>query len=184
MSADESFVAEIIIVPFSFAPKGFALCNGQLLPISYNTALFSLLGTNYGGDGKTTFALPNMQGMVPLGAGDGIGLTPRYLGESGGADTVTLTVNEMPSHSHIIKTRTLALPVGTANNTSNPVGNYPGVAATTPLYAATAGSGTAPVKSSLQALPVNSPGDPINNMQPYLTVNFAIAMQGIFPPRT
>jgi microcystin-dependent protein len=182
---DDTFVAEIIMLGCNFAPHGFATCDGQLIPISQNTALFSLLGTYYGGDGKSTFALPNLQGMVPIGAGNGAGLTQRNLGESGGLEAVTLSVNEMPSHSHVINTRSLALPAGRNNNTYNPVGNYTGAAAVTPLYAATAGSGTlAAVKSTLQAFPVSGLQQSIPNLQPYLTITFAIAMQGIFPPRT
>jgi microcystin-dependent protein len=182
---DETFVAEIVMLGCNFAPRGFAFCNGQLLPISQNTALFSLLGTYYGGDGKATFALPNMQGMVPIGAGDGPGLTSRYLGETGGQAQVTLTTQELPSHSHVINTRSLALPAGSTNNTSNPTGNYPGAAATTPLYAASAETGSfQAVTASLQALPLGRPAQPVNNMQPFLTINFAIAMQGIFPPRS
>lgn len=182
---DETFVAEILMLGCNFAPVGFALCNGQLIPISQNTALFSLLGTNYGGDGKNNFALPNLQGMVPIGAGDGVGLTPRAVGDTGGLEQVTLSTNELPPHTHVINTRPLALPAGDTNNTYNPVGNYTGAAAATPLYAAGAGSGTLQsVKSSLQASPLGVSAQPINNMQPYLTINFVIALQGIFPPRS
>src|SRR6187549_480512 len=99
----DQFVAEIRIFPFNFAPTGWAMCNGQLLAISQNTALFSLLGTYYGGDGKSNFALPNLQGSAPMHAGDGPGLTPRFLGETGGSDTVTLIQSEIPSHPHTLR---------------------------------------------------------------------------------
>src|SRR5438034_4503587 len=96
----DPFVAEIRLFGFNFAPKGWAMCNGQLLPISQNTALFSLLGTTYGGNGQTTFALPNLQGSVPMGAGQGQGLSVRDLGEAGGSEAVTLLASEMPAHTH------------------------------------------------------------------------------------
>lgn len=182
---DDTYVAEIIMLGSNFAPVGFATCNGQLLAISQNTALFSLLGTFYGGNGTSNFALPNLAGMVPIGAGNGVGLTPRNLGDTGGVEQVTLTANELPSHTHVINKRALAIPAGDVNNTYNPVSNYTGAAATTPLYAAGAGSGALQaVKSSLQALPLGVTPQPVNNMQPYLAITFAIAMQGIFPPRS
>lgn len=183
MSALNPFVAEIIITPFYFSPKGFAFCNGQLMYISQNTALFSLLGTTYGGDGKTTFGLPNLMGRVPIGAGQGQGLSLYDLGEIGGLEQVTLTNAQLPPHIHTIKTRELSFPAGAANNSYNPLGNYMGAAASTPLYATSAGSGSIPVKANIQAAPFHPANDPVNNMQPYLTLNFSISLQGVFPAR-
>jgi microcystin-dependent protein len=172
------FVAEIMIVPYNFAPKGWALCDGQLLPISQNTALFSLLGTTYGGDGKSTFALPNLQGSAPLQPGQGAGLSLRNLGETGGEQNVTLLQTEIPAHSH-----TLSVKDATGDRNS-PVGNLPAQARIgrqpLPMYSATgAGGGT----MSPQALSVAGGDQPHNNMPPYLTFNFIIALQGVFPAR-
>lgn len=179
------FVAEIMIFPFNFPPLGFAFCQGQLLPISSNTALFSLVGTYYGGDGKSNFALPDLQGRVPIGMGQGPGLTLHDIGETGGTETVTLTVAELPSHTHLIAQTPLAIPVGDVNNTYNPVGNYLGTTAGTQLYGGGPGPGNSniPLKSTIQAANGGFPNLPLNNMQPYLTLNFVIAMQGVFPPR-
>ena len=171
----DPFVAEIRIFPFNFAPKGWAWCNGQLLPISQNTALFSLLGTTYGGDGKSNFALPDLQGRAPMHPGQGPGLSLHDLGETGGSDTVTLLQSKIPAHSH-------------AMLTFNDVGEdrIPGpteaMARSTGglLYAAPGQLvGMAPA-----ALPPAGGGQPHNNLQPYLTFNFNIALQGVYPPRT
>lgn len=167
------FVGEIWMAGFNFAPKGFALCDGQLLPISQNTALFSLLGTTYGGDGKVTFALPNLQGSVPIGSGQGPGLTDRILGEVGGESTVTLLSSEMPSHLH-------NLAVSTADaDRSNATGNFFGVPAD-PLYVQQAGQIPG---ATVGASPVAGGGLPHNNLSPYLVLTFIIALQGIFPAR-
>jgi len=182
MGVEDRFIAEIIMVPFNFSPKGYAACNGDLLPISQNTALFSLLGTTYGGDGKSTFALPDLSGRVPVGDGQGPGLSLRSQGEQGGEETVTLLVSEIPNHTHIIKERPLAPLAGGANNTHNPVGNYPGIPASQASYSATQSTGTIPIQGTLVAGPAGG-GLPVNNMQPTLTVNFLIAMQGVFPQR-
>lgn len=172
------FVAEIMIVPFNFAPKGWALCDGQILPISQNTALFSLLGTTYGGDGKSTFALPNLQGMAPLQAGQGAGLSLRDLGEIGGVEQVTLLQSEIPGHTHTLHLKNA---VGDRNS---PVGNLPAQARIgrqpLPMYSATAGTSPAMSPAALGAVG----GQPHNNMPPYLTFNFIIALQGVFPPRS
>lgn len=174
----DPFVAEIRIFPFNFAPRGWAFCDGQILPLSQNTALFSLLGTTYGGDGKSNFALPNMQGNAPMHPGQGPGLSLHDLGETGGSDTVLLIEAEMPSHSHNVMASS-----STANRTS-PVGNSFARAASgaTPYIAA---SSAAPlVAMNLNTLTPTGGGQPHNNMQPYLTLNFCIALQGVFPPRT
>ncbi|MVT07876.1 phage tail protein [Chitinophaga tropicalis] len=183
MAATDRYVAEIIIVPFNFAPKGYATCNGQLLPISQNTPLFALLGTAFGGDGKSTFGLPDLMGKVPIGAGQGPGLYLHSLGEQGGTEEVTLTTNELPSHTHNIPEQELSFPAGANNNTNNPMGNYPGTSSATPLYSATVGSGAIPVHASLQLRAAGNSA-PVYNVQPSLTLKFLIAMQGVFPPRS
>ena len=170
----DPFVAEIRIFPFNFAPRGWAWCDGQLLPISQNTALFSLLGTTYGGDGKSTFALPNLQGRSPLQHGQGPGLSPRWLGESGGAADVTLTATQVPSHGHGLLASTSATsgsPEGTSlANVANGAAAYrmPGTA--TKLMAA-------------DSVATVGGGAPHNNRQPFLALHFCIAMQGVYPPR-
>ncbi|MBL8311369.1 MAG: phage tail protein [Burkholderiales bacterium] len=170
----DPFVAEIRIFPFNFAPRGWAFCNGQLLPISQNTALFSLLGTYYGGDGKSTFGLPDLQGSAPLGAGQGPGLSDYFLGQVSGAENVTLLQSEIPSHSHAL-------------NTYNDIGEDRTPNTTEALARSTGGSlygAPGPVTQMAPSALVPYGGSlPHNNMQPYLTLSFCIAMQGIFPPR-
>jgi microcystin-dependent protein len=171
----DQFVAEIRILPFSFAPTGWAFCDGQLMPISQNTALFSLLGTTYGGDGKSTFALPDLQGSAPMHPGHGAGLSTRVLGEMSGVDAITLLVSEMPIHTHGVN--------GAGNNGDLPLpaGTVPSkVVGDTPYAPANAGALTA---FAFQAASPAGGGLPHNNMQPYLTLNFCIALQGIFPQR-
>lgn len=171
----DPFVAEIRIFPFNFAPKGWALCDGQLMPISQNTGLFSLLGTTYGGDGKSTFALPNLQGSAAMHPGQGQGLSLRDLGEIGGSETVTLLTSEMPLHTHSLR--------GSTDPGDNTV---PGPAislAQSTGALAYVNSASPDSQMALQALPPAGGGLPHNNMQPYLTFNFCIALQGIFPPR-
>jgi len=175
----DQFVAEIRIFPFNFAPIGWALCNGQLLPISQNTALFSLLGTTYGGDGKSNFALPDMQGNTPMQQGQGQGLSLRDLGEVSGEQNVTLLEPEMPAHNH----NALAGSGGVANN--SPVNNAwaSGVKGGPSLYT-TSGTGGNDVPMNPLALSKTGGSQPHNNMMPFLTLNFCIALQGIFPPRS
>lgn len=168
----DPFVAEIRIFGFNFAPKGWAFCNGQLMPISQNTALFSLLGTTYGGDGKSTFALPDMQGNSPMFWGDGPGLSSRYIGEIGGSDQVTLLQSEMPAHSHALNA------VNDGGLQSSPDS---AVSARAPLYNSTPTVNG--VIMNFQATSVVGSSFPHDNMQPYLTMNFCIALQGVFPPR-
>ena len=173
----DPFVAEIRIFGFNFAPKGWAFCDGQLLPISQNTALFSLLGTTYGGDGKSNFALPDLQGRGALHPGQGPGLSLYDLGQTGGSETVTLLQSEMPSHGHPQRANADFADVQTpANNRS--------VARSQNANAYKAPSGQPVVDMSFQAVAPAGASQPHNNMQPYLTFYFNIALQGVFPPRT
>ena len=170
----EPFVAEIRIFPFNFAPSGWALCNGQVLAISQNTALFSILGTTYGGNGTTDFALPNLQGSTPMGYGQGARLTPRELGEIGGSTAVTLLVSQIPAHTH----------KATCNSAMGdqyaPPGNF---------WATDAGGNNEDAASTDTQMAPSAVGatgsnSPHNNIQPYLALNFCIALQGVFPPHS
>lgn len=172
----DPFVAEIRIFPFNFAPRGWAWCDGQLLPISQNTALFSLLGTTYGGNGKSNFGLPDLQGRAPMHPGQGPGLSLHDLGETGGQETVELLDSELPSHSHALGSGGTADTAAPANAAWAAAGAVPNQK----LYGNPSGaSGTMPY-----AFGESGSGAPHNNMQPYLTMYFCIAMQGVFPPRT
>jgi microcystin-dependent protein len=172
----DPFVAEIRIFPFNFAPKGWAWCDGQLLPLSQNTALFSLLGTTYGGNGKSNFALPNLQGQAPMHPGQGPGLSLHDLGEIGGSETVSLLESEIPAHKHFLRAQT----VDNADITNPGAGTSFAPSTGGALYQnASDGAILAP-----QALTLAGGDQPHNNMQPYLTFYFNIALQGVFPPRT
>jgi microcystin-dependent protein len=171
----DPFVAEIRIFPFNFAPKGWAFCNGQLLPISQNTALFSLLGTTYGGDGKTNFSLPNLQGSAPMHPQQGPGLSLHDLGETGGSDTVTLIQSEIPSHTHALQASTQP------GEDASPVGEALARSTGASLYQTNTASNI--VQMGAGAVAPSGGNQPHNNMQPYLTLNFNIALQGVFPPR-
>jgi len=173
----DPFVAEIRIFPFNFAPKGWAFCDGQLLPISQNTALFSLLGTVYGGDGKSNFALPNLQGCAPMHPGQGPGLSLRDLGETAGSETVTLLASEMPAHSHaLVAAANPALAKLPSPNMS--------LARSRSANAYQTNTNQNLVSMAQEAITPTGGDQPHNNLQPYLTFNFCIAMQGVFPPRT
>jgi microcystin-dependent protein len=172
----DQFLGEIRLFPINFTPSGWAVCDGQLMPISINTALFSLLGTTYGGDGKSTFALPNLQGRIAIHAGQGQGLSHYDLGQVGGAESVELIPQEIPAHSH-------ALQYGTSGGTQeSPAGRIwkdttlrrGGLAYTSP--------GNHVVMGAQAIIPAGG-SQPHNNMQPYLTLRYCIALQGIFPPR-
>jgi microcystin-dependent protein len=171
----DPFVAEIRIFPFNFAPRGWAWCDGQLLPISQNTALFSLLGTTYGGNGLSNFALPDLQGRAAMHPGQGPGLSLHDLGETGGSETVTLLESEIPAHTHTLRANNALgdSPVPTNNTLARYVNN---------AYQTTTNANL--VSMSDAALPPAGGDQPHNNMMPYLTFYFCIAMQGVFPPRT
>jgi microcystin-dependent protein len=173
----EPFIAEVRIFGGNFAPRGWAFCNGQLLPIAQNTALFSLIGTTYGGDGRTTTALPDLQGRVPMHPGQGPGLSTRRLGEKGGVRTVTLTQAQMPNHTHTMQgapdpgelqvptsSRSLARGLGVLPYQSQAAGNL--------------------VSLDTRALPAAGGNQPHTNEQPYLGLNFIIALQGLYPSRS
>jgi microcystin-dependent protein len=168
------YLGEIRIFAFNFAPKGWAMCNGELLAISSNTALFSLLGTYYGGDGTTTFALPNLQSRIPIHPGQGQGLSPYTIGQSGGTESVTLTTQQMPQHNHT--SNVVSGPQATA---PRPSSVYPGNATSGSAYS------TASPDSQFNAnfLSLAGGNQPHSNIQPYLTVTFCIATVGIYPPR-
>lgn len=170
----DPFVAEIRMFGFNFAPSGWAMCNGALIPISQNTALFSLLGTTYGGDGRTTFSLPNLQSAFAIGPGQGPGLSPREIGETGGSANVTLLESEIPSHTH---------PLGAtlSATTGNPAGATLAPTANGASAYRIPGATAAMAPSALLSAGGSQPHE---NRQPYLGLNFCIALQGVFPPRT
>ncbi len=168
----EPFLAEIRIFAGNFAPRGWAFCNGQLLPIAQNTALFSLIGTTYGGDGRTTTALPNHKGRAPMHPGRGPGVTARRLGQKGGTETVTLTEAQMPEHTHRLTGTGEDIGATTPCNNSLAVGNA--------LYSPSS-DGTTMANASLP----NAGGSLAhNNVQPFLTLNFIIALVGLYPSRS
>ena len=178
----DPFVAEIRIFPFNFPPKGWAFCAGQLMPLSQNTALFSLLGTMYGGNGQNTFALPDLQGQTAMHSGDGPGLSQRFQGETSGVPNVNLVITEIPIHSHSLACR------GTVGNTTTAAGGVPALGAwasgnqsgVVQAYATNAPN----AQMALDTLQMVGGSLPHENMMPYLTLNFCIALQGVFPPRT
>lgn len=171
----EPYIGEIRLFAGNFAPKDWAFCDGRLLSISSNTALFAILGTKYGGDGKTNFALPNLQGAVPLHHGQGPGLTNYNIGQTGGSETVTLTVSQLPFHTHVPQAIASA-------TTTDPEGavwaNTPGRNGT-PIYAVTPN-----VQMNPDAISSTGNNQPHNNRQPYLGLNYIISLRGEFPPRT
>ena len=171
----DPFLAEIRMFGGGFAPNGWAQCNGQMLPIQQNTALFSLLGTYYGGNGKTTFGLPNLQASAPIGAGAGAGLSQRFLGDTLGTPGVTLLTSEMPTHQHTINA--YGDDLADVNTPSGDV--ILGASSALNLYA----KSTFDTTMNAQALSPTGGNQPHNNLPPFLTVNFCIATQGIFPPR-
>lgn len=171
----EPFIAEIRIFAGNFAPRSWAFCNGQLLPISQNTALFSLIGTTYGGDGRTTTALPNLEGRAPMHPGRGPGLTSRRLGERSGVETVTLTEAQMPNHTHTLRA------------TGFERASVPTPSADTSFAISSGGNAYSAATPNAfmadQMLPNAGGSQAHNNMQPYLAINFIIALQGLYPSR-
>jgi microcystin-dependent protein len=167
----EPFIGQLALVPYNFAPRGWAFCNGQLLPINQNQALFSLLGTTFGGDGVTTFALPDLRGRVPISSGQGPGLSNYTLGEMGGLEVVTLTLAQIPAHTHAALCDTA---VGSADRPAAdlPARNAAGV----PQYGQSANG-----VMSTQAIGSAGGGQPHENRQPFLTLNWIIALEGVFP---
>ena len=169
----DQFLAEIRLVGFNFPPTGWATCDGQLMPISQNTALFALLGTAFGGDGKSTFAMPNLDASFPIHQGQGQGLSERFLGETGGSETVTLLQSEIPAHTHMVQALdavgTTPIPV------ANTLARYPGA------YQSNTSANLG--QMAPQAVGVVGGDLPHNNLQPYLSMLYVIAQQGIFPAR-
>ncbi len=176
MNSQNAYVGEIRMVGFNFAPNGWAKCEGQILPIASNTALFSILGTTYGGNGQTTFALPDLRGRAPMhaGSGQGPGLSPRDLGENGGTAENTLLVDQIPSHNHLVNA------VTTNGNQNLPTGNLPANTRLLDKEYSDANPNTTMGATMVQPTGSNAP---VNNMQPYNSVTFIIALQGVFPPR-
>lgn len=172
--SQNAFVGEIRMVGFNFAPKNWALCEGQLLPIASNTALFSILGTTYGGDGKTTFALPDLRGRAPMHHGQGPGLSLIDLGQKDGESITTLIVNQLPSHTHTVNA------VSNEGNQSVPTGN---LFANTKVLDKEYSNASPNTTMNPQMIQPAGGSQPFNNMQPYNTVNYVICLYGIFPPR-
>ncbi|WNG57681.1 phage tail protein [Archangium gephyra] len=174
----EPFVGEIRMFAGNFAPRGWAFCQGQILPIAQNQALFSILGTTYGGNGQTTFALPDLRGRYPMQPGQGPGLSPRTLGEQGGSETVTLIANQMPAHTHALTAH------GAAGDSISPQGGFnagltlSGTGQPESLYASSADTTMNPA-----AIGIAGGSQPHNNMSPFLCLNFIIALEGIYPSR-
>lgn len=176
----DPFIGEVKIFGFTFAPRNYALCNGAILPIAQNTALFSILGTTYGGNGQTTFALPNLGGRAAVGAGQGPGLTFRSLGETGGQATVTLTSTQIPQHNHGLNAATLT-PPNPAQNVASPTTQAQlGLSAPNNIYIDPVAPNTSLSSNSISPAGGSAPHE---NTQPYLTLNYCIAVQGIFPSR-
>lgn len=192
MNAGDGMIASIGLFGGDFAPRSYALCQGQLLPINQNTALFSILGTIYGGDGRTTFALPDLRGRVAMGHGNGPGLTPTRLGVRGGGERNTLTLGQLPSHSHTIAPSTYSMTLGANGTETTGGGNF-----LTKKVAASSGTpndifGTTATGQTLNAgaitggpsvTSLTGASQSVNNMQPYLVLNYIIALTGIFPSR-
>jgi microcystin-dependent protein len=179
----EPFIGEIKIFGFNFAPRSYATCQGQILSIAQNTALFSLLGTMYGGNGQTTFALPDLQGRAPIGQGQGPGLPPYSMGEVGGTTNVTLLSNNMPIHNHAATGINVRIPVTATSEDSSATNNYIGNAVNDTFGPAASPTNSlgAPVVSGSTATAGGS--QPFSILNPYLTINYSIALQGIFPSR-
>jgi microcystin-dependent protein len=181
----EPFLAQIVMFGGNFAPRGWAYCDGQLLPIAQNTAVFSLLGTTYGGDGRTTFALPDLRGRLPMHPGSGPQLTPRQLGQKSGSESNVLTVGQLPAHGHqldpAVSVARMSVSAAVGDQTS-PVGHVPAVANDGESNYAEAGGEENQIGVSGSTADAGG-GQPVNNLPPFLCVNFIIALQGVFPSR-
>jgi microcystin-dependent protein len=197
----DPFIGEIRMVGFNYAPQGWALCNGQLLSIQQNTALFSLLGTTFGGDGRTTFGLPDLRGRVPMHQGQGPGLSSYQMGEKGGVESMTLSVSNMPQHFHTVSTTAkanvnLSIPANSNEGDTDVPGNNKVLAKMSKGLASVNGYTSAPANTQLQTqsetvdIAINTPTTatggniPVDVLQPYQVVNFIIALEGIFPSRS
>ncbi|SKA37779.1 Microcystin-dependent protein [Chitinophaga eiseniae] len=183
MVKEYQFIGDIIMAAFLNAPKGYAQCAGQTVSIQQFTALYAIVGNQYGGNGVTTFQLPDLRGRVPIGAGQGLGLNQRTLARPGGEKSVTLTAANLPPHIHTVREDKLSLPAGANNDTHSPVGAFAGTAATGNLYSSTAGTGTTAALQHTLTMDNGTPALPVNNMQPYLAIQFFIALEGFFPSR-
>jgi microcystin-dependent protein len=177
----QPFLGQIMLVPYNFAPYEWAFCDGQLLAISQNTALFSLIGTFYGGDGQSTFGLPNLQGCVAVGQGQGAGLSPYDIGQTGGSPTVTLNTNEMAAHNHNVPASATA---GHGNVPGTSVALGSGGRGGAPNYAAVSENGGSTVNMSGSECGSAGGSQPHNNMMPYLTLSYVIALVGVYPARS
>ncbi len=180
----DQFLGEIRLFGLNFAPQGWALCQGQLVSVSQNSALFALLGTQFGGDGRTTFALPNLQGRVMVGQGQGAGLSPYTVGQTGGSATVTLSLQQLAAHTHTLPTGTAGsapvLPSTSVYLAKTPgEGREPGA----PIYATPATQSGSAVTMAASEAGTTGGSQPHNNMAPFLVLNYCIALQGIFPQR-
>lgn len=176
--AQDKYIGEVFMVGFTFCPRFTASAEGQLLSIASNTALFSLLGTTYGGDGRTTFALPDLRGRSPIGQGTGPGLTTVVQGQASGTETVTLTINQMPSHNHDARVRAS----NQAPNTNNPAGNtFPTFASGTNQY--TTGDDNVTMGDNEVQIRPNGGSQPFSIRDPYIGMRYCVVTQGIFPPR-
>lgn len=186
----QPYIGEIRLLGFNFAPNGWAFCQGQLMSIAQNPALFNLIGTTYGGDGQNTFALPNLQGRVIIGQGTGPGLSPRTLADTGGVESVTLTTTNLPAHMHAITGPTAAVACKSgAGNAQSPVGNVlageaAGVTMPYSSQAPDAAMGGALVPTASPQSGLTGGSQPHANVQPYLTLNYCISLFGIFPTQT
>jgi microcystin-dependent protein len=197
----DPFIGEIRMVGFNYAPQGWALCNGQLLSIQQNTALFSLLGTTFGGDGRTTFGLPDLRGRVPMHQGQGPGLSPYQMGDKGGVESMSLSVSNMPQHFHTVSTTAkanvnLSIPANSNEGDTDVPGNNKVLAKMSKGLSSVNGYTSAPANTQLQTqsetvdIAINTPTTatggniPVDVLQPYQVVNFIIALEGIFPSRS
>lgn len=178
MASDQPYIGSIAMFAGNFAPSGYALCQGQILPISQNTALFSILGTTYGGNGQTTFALPDLQGRAPIGAGQGLGLSNINLGQPGGGESASITTNNMPSHTHTLAAS--SQPGGQAT----PQGNVIAVPVDSTGNPGTAFNPTSNVQMASASIGPAGNGQPMSIRNPFLGINYIIALQGIYPSRS